>query len=72
MKKAEFKLLGQFQIKNECGDFPGDPVVKILPSNAGDAGLIPGRGLKIPLASWDLFWPRKPKKHKTLLPEATG
>ena len=23
-------------------DFPGDPVVKNLPSNAGDASLIPG------------------------------
>ena len=29
-------------------DFPGGPVVKNLPSNAGDAGLIPGRGSKIP------------------------
>ena len=26
------------------GDFPGGPVVKNLPCNAGDAGLIPGRG----------------------------
>ena len=29
------------------GDFPGGPVVKNLPSNAGDAGAIPGRGTKI-------------------------
>ena len=28
-------------------DFPGGPVVKNLPSNAGDAGLIPDRGTKI-------------------------
>ena len=27
---------------------PGGPVVKNLPSNAGDAGLIPGWGTKIP------------------------
>ena len=28
-------------------DFPVDPVVKTLPSNAGVAGLIPGQGAKI-------------------------
>jgi len=26
------------------GDFPGGPVVKNPPANAGDTGLIPGRG----------------------------
>ena len=31
-------------------DFPGGPVVKTLPSNAEGAGLIPGRGAKIPHA----------------------
>ena len=31
-------------------DFPDGPVVKNLPSNAGDAGLIPGWGTKIPHA----------------------
>ena len=31
-------------------DFPGGPVVKSLPSNAGDAGSIPGQGTKIPYA----------------------
>ena len=30
------------------GDFPGGPVVKNLPSNAGDAGSIPGQGTEIP------------------------
>ena len=25
-------------------DFPGDPVIKNLPSNVGDGGLIPGGG----------------------------
>ena len=29
-------------------DFPGGPVVKNLPFNAGDIGWIPGRGTKIP------------------------
>ena len=30
--------------KDHCGDFPGDPVVKNLPANAGDTDLIPGLG----------------------------
>ena len=29
-------------------DFPGGPVVKNLPYNAGDTGSIPGWGIKIP------------------------
>ena len=35
-------------------DLPGGPVVKNLPSNAGDAGLIPGWGTKIPHAMGQL------------------
>ena len=31
-------------------DFPGGPVVKNPPYNAGDAGAIPGQGTKIPHA----------------------
>ena len=42
------------------GDFPGGPVVKTSPSNAGSAGLIPGQGTKIPRASQT-----KNQKHKT-------
>ena len=34
------------QKKREYRDFPGGPVVKNQPSNAGDAGSIPGRGTK--------------------------
>ena len=34
------------------GDFPGSPVVKTSPSNAGGAGLISDRGAKIPHALW--------------------
>ena len=30
------------------GDFPGGPVLKISPSNAGGTGWIPGGGTKIP------------------------
>ena len=32
-------------------DFPGGPVVKNLPYNAGDVGLIPGQVTKIPNAA---------------------
>ena len=35
-------------------DFPGGPVVKNPPSNAGDTGLIPGQGTKIPHAMGQL------------------
>ena len=34
------------------GGFPGGPVVKTMPSNVRDAGLIPGQGAKILYASW--------------------
>ena len=33
-------------------DFSDGPVVKTSPPNAGDTGLIPGRGAKIPHALW--------------------
>ena len=36
--------------ENTSWDFPDDPVAKNLPSNAGDMGLIPGQGTKIPHA----------------------
>ena len=32
-------------------DFPGGLGIKNLPCNAGDAGLIPGQGTKIPWAT---------------------
>ena len=35
-------------LKIKSGDFPGSPVVKNLPRNAGDVGLFPGQGTKIP------------------------
>ena len=41
-------------LENPPRDFPGGPVVKNLPSNAGDAGLIPGWGTKIPRATGQL------------------
>ena len=35
-------------------DFPGGPVVKDPPSNAGDVGSIPSQGTKIPQATGQL------------------
>ena len=44
-------------------DFPSGPVVKTLPSNAGNARCITGQGARIPHA----LWPKnqKVKKEKT-------
>ena len=39
-------------LRSDCRDFPGGPVVKTSPSDAGGEGLIPGRGAEIPHASW--------------------
>ena len=39
-------------VKMTSGDVRGGPVVKISLSNAGDTGSVPGRGAKIPHASW--------------------
>ena len=38
-------------MERHARDFPGGPVVKTSPSSAGDEGLIPGWGTKIPHAS---------------------
>ena len=39
------------QGKSPVRDFPGGAVVKNPPCNAGDRGVLPGRGTKIPHAS---------------------
>ena len=39
---------------NKDWDFPGGPVVKTLPSNTGEVGLIPGQGTEISYASKNL------------------
>ena len=44
--------------EEEGRDFPGGPVVKKLPSSAGDTGLIPGQGTKIPHAVGQLLSPK--------------
>ena len=50
----QFFCAPQLKQKLGNGDFPSFPVVKNLPYNAGDAGLIPGWGTKIPHAMWQL------------------
>ena len=40
--------------KDSYWDFPGGPVVKNLPSNAGNVCLIPGWGIKMPHAAGQL------------------
>ena len=40
--------------KTDTRDFPGGPVVKNPPYNAGDVGSIPGQGIKIPHAAGQL------------------
>ena len=51
-----------FFFKKKQG-FPGGTLVKNLPSNAGDAGLIPGQGTKIPHATGQLN-PRAASREK--------
>ena len=41
-----------FYSKTKIGDFCGGQEIKNLPYNAGVVGSIPGRGAKIPHASW--------------------
>ena len=50
-------------LKQFFWDFPGGPVVKNPPSNAGDVGSIPGRRTKIPHAAEQLS-PRASTREK--------
>ena len=45
-KKKKKKKTTHTGNKEDFGDFPRGPVVKTLPSNAGDAGSIPGGELR--------------------------
>ena len=45
--------------------FPGGPVVKNLPFNAGDASLIPGQGTKIPHSAGQLSPLHNKRGHKS-------
>ena len=50
--QSDCRIVVAYKVKRfDSWDFPGGPVVKTSPSNAGDEGSIPGRGAKIPHAS---------------------
>ena len=51
-------------IASMADDFPDGPVVKNLPSKAGDTGSVPGLGTKIPHAVQPKFKIKKKKKKK--------
>ena len=53
ISERECKKTVTFKIAT-CQDFPGGPVVKNLPSNAGDTGSIPGLGTRFPHAAGQL------------------
>ena len=48
----EFNAIKEIASKSSHQNFPGGPVVKISPSNAGGADSVPGRGAKILRPSW--------------------
>ena len=49
------------KIESQCGNFPGTPVANSLPSDAGNAGYIPGQGTKIPHAVEQHHSPNAPE-----------
>ena len=50
-KKHVSKKLNELtSLKKNLGDFPGGPVVKNMPHNAGDVNSTPGQGTKVPHA----------------------
>ena len=54
MKKSTPNRLENTLSKSVAWDSLGDPVAKNWPCNAGDAALIPGRGIKITHAKGQL------------------
>ena len=50
-KRVSQKLVNLHIEKGGTGGFPGGSVVKNPPSNAGDMGSNPGRGIRIPHAT---------------------
>ena len=47
-KTLLLQVVGPRDLKGGAWDFPGGPVVKNPPFDAGDVGWIPGQGIKIP------------------------
>ena len=48
MRRYVDVIVAMITIRNGDRDFPGGPVVKNPPCIAGNVGLIPGQGIKIP------------------------
>ena len=44
------ETLNELNLNNQAWDFPGGPVVKTLPSNAGRTGSVLSQGVMIPHA----------------------
>ena len=51
----EFNAIKEIASKSSHQNFPGGPVVKISPSNAGGADSVPGGGAKILRPSWPKY-----------------
>ena len=54
---------------NEPWEFPGGPVVKTSPSNAGGVDLIPGQGTEAPHTStlaWQIPWTEEPGRLQSM------
>ena len=47
-----FVFMRNFSENNYCRNFPGNAVVEISSSNAGDIGSTPGQGAGIPYTPW--------------------
>ena len=73
-KSVPKSLHPETEKKRHLEDFPDGPVVKNLPSNAGDIGSIPGWGTKIPHAVGQLAEreTQHSKKKKKKMKEAFG
>ena len=71
--KLDFIKIRAFQVQRHYQrDFPGGPVVKNPPSNAGDMGSIPGQEAKIPHAMGQLRPPTttpEPLCSRTCIPQ---
>ena len=63
LKRQTERKHKQHRKKKNCRDFPGHPVVKTSPSNAGGEGSIPGWVAKIPHALWPKNQNIKQKQH---------
>ena len=57
---------------NQCQNLPGGPLVENPSSNAGNVGLIPGQGTKIPLSEGELRPPATTRKIRSCNKDPTS